>query len=279
MKRIPPSTDTKIQTSVNGIIISALAKAYSATGNKCYLDLASQTTDFILDKLDAGQNRLFHTYSEGVASVEGFVDDYAYMIQALLDMYEATFDAGFLEKAMRLNERTLAEFLDNTNFGFYFTALYRNEVGNRRKERYDGALPSGNSVQILNLLRISQLLEDDRLRDIAINSINSTYDEASQSTVFHLYLMCAVDLALGPVTQIKIFCGNDQVWEQMAGCTREKFSFLTSVLVINSSSRETLGKYLNVTTASAERSSAQVCRNFSCLPPVCTVSDLRTQIS
>ncbi|MEM0155929.1 MAG: thioredoxin domain-containing protein [Thermoplasmataceae archaeon] len=278
-RRIPPATDTKIITATNGIIITALAKAYSATGNKQYLDLALQTADFILEKLDAGQDRLFHTYSEGVPSVEGFIDDYAYMVQALLDLYEATYDSSLLEKAIRLNDRTLTEFLDKTNFGFYFTAIYRNEIGNRRKEGYDGALPAGNSIQILNLLRLSQLLENDRLREVALKSINSEYETASRSTVFHLYLMCAVDLAIGPVIQIRIFSGKDQVSESMIAKAREKFNPLLSVLVINDSNRELLGKYTDISTEAAEKTSALVCRNFSCLPPVYTPEDLMAHIS
>lgn len=279
LKRVRPSTDMKVISALNGIMISAMAGAYKATGNKELLDLAVSTADFILERLDAGQDRIFHTYCEGTATVEGFIDDYAYMIQGLIDLYETTFDVRHLKNAIRINKRALVEFLDTDDFGFYFTAKYRNELGQRRKEGYDGAIPSGNSVQVLNLLRLSQILENDDFETIAKKSINSFYDTVSRAPVFHLYLMCAVDLAIGPPVQVKIFRGSDGVADAMIEHARSEYSPEMSLVVVDESNKEFFKDVYTVTGSNVTgKSSATVCRDYSCLPGTDSLDTFKKQI-
>ncbi|QRF76244.1 Thioredoxin-related protein [Thermoplasmatales archaeon] len=279
-KRTRPHTDDKILTGLNGIMISALSLGYRETGNDKLLKLAKETADFILEKMDAGEGRLFHTYREDSPAIEGFIDDYAYLIKGLIDLYEASFELKYLEHASLLNESALKEFFDEKDFGFFFTARYRNEVGGRRKEWYDGAIPSGNSVQILNLLRLSNMTENEKLRDIAVKSLDSLYDTVAKAPVFHLYLMCALDFAIGPTTEVKIICGKDGVAEQMIKIAREKYNSRMTIVAADETGNEFYAKFLKEFSPKADgRTRAFVCKNYRCLPETSTAEEFRKQVS
>ena len=279
-KRMRPQTDDKILTSLNGIMISALSLGYETTGNAEFLKLAKETADFILDKMDAGEDRLFHAYREGSPAIEGFIDDYAYLIKGLIDLYEVSFEAKYLENATRLNKSTIKEFLDEKDYGFFFTARYRNEIGGRRKEWYDGAIPSGNSVQVLNLMRLSYLIEDEGLNEIAVKSLDSLYETMSEAPVFHLYLMCALDFAIGPTTQVKIIRGEDNTADQMVKLATKEYNPRLTIIATGKTGDEFHGKFLKgVQKPSDGTTRAYVCKNYSCLPETTSIEEFRKQIS
>ena len=278
--RTRPHTDDKILTSLNGIMISALSLGYRATGNSDILRLAEETADFIIEKMDAGENRLFHTFRDGSPAIEGFIDDYAFLISGLIDLYEVSLKTKYLENANRLNRTAIKEFLDTKDYGFFFTATYRNEVGGRRKEWYDGSIPSGNSVQILNLLRLSHLVDEESLSGIAVKSLDSLYGTVSEAPVFHLYLMCALDFAIGPTTHVKIIRGEDSIGDKMIKIAQENYNPSMTITATGKEGNEFYSTFMQeLKDINDGKTRAYVCKNYTCLPETTSIEQFRKQVS
>lgn len=158
-KRKRPLTDTKILSSWNGLMISALARAGIELNEKNYTDLAETTAGFIIDNLfDKG--RLRRSYTEGTAKLNAYLDDYAFVTAAFLDLYKATSHINWLNKAKELDRVLEGYFEDMNTGGFFMTSSDHELLIAREKPWMDGALPSGNSVAILNLLRLYTLTQE-----------------------------------------------------------------------------------------------------------------------
>lgn len=155
--RIRPITDDKILLGWNALMISALCKAAAALQDETYKIIAVQSMEFVLQKFrkeEAGQE-FFHTFKQGVAKYPAFLDDYAYLIQALIQLQELTSDTRYLDEAKELTTYVLAHFSDEDTGYFYFTSKYQGDIILRKKEVYDGATPSGNSIMADNLFYLS----------------------------------------------------------------------------------------------------------------------------
>ena len=157
MERIHPQKDDKVLTDWNGLMISAFARAGRALGERPYLDTAKGAADFCLRELRDGEGRLLKRWREGKAGLPAHLEDYAFFVQGLLDLYEATFDSSYLKAAGELTDLALEHFEDEEKGGFFLTADDGEKLLVRPKEIYDGAIPSGNSVMALNLLRLSKV--------------------------------------------------------------------------------------------------------------------------
>ncbi len=165
-KRVRPGLDDKVILSWNALMISAYAKAYLALGDEHYRQVALKATDFLLTHMQASDGGMRHTYKEGRTQYPAFLDDYAFLIAALLDLYAITFEERYIDKAKTFTEFVLEHFLDRADNLFYFTSAQQEDLPLRRKEMYDSAMPSGNSTMILNLQRLALLTgkeEWDRL--------------------------------------------------------------------------------------------------------------------
>jgi len=167
-RRRRPHRDDKILTGWNGLMISAFAKGAQVLEEGRYLEAAGRAAEFLLGRLyDAEQGTLLRRYRDGEAAIPGFLDDYAFLVQGLLDLYEAGFDTGCLEVAVKLTEAQLARFEDHERGGFYTTAAGESNLAPRMKDDYDGAEPSGNSIAILNLLRLATITWHSGYRESA----------------------------------------------------------------------------------------------------------------
>ena len=192
-KRIHPLKDTKVLTDWNGLMIAALAKVARAFNESQYAAAAQCAADFVWNDLQK-DGRLMHRWREGHTAVQGQLADYAFMIFGLLELYETTFDFQALGKALALNETVLAHFQDKPGGGFYLTADDAEELIVRPKSMQDGAIPSGNSMQMMNLLRLARLtgrteyeaLADHTARAFAatINRAPSWFGQALQAIQF-----------------------------------------------------------------------------------------------
>jgi uncharacterized protein YyaL (SSP411 family) len=158
-KRIPPLTDHKILPSWNGLMISAFARAAQVFGDDTYAAYARAAALFITTKMKKG-DRLHRSSLDGQIGGNGYLDDYAFLTAGLLDLYEATFEARWLREAMALQKVTDTHFIDAKDGGYFLTADDAEELLAREKPSYDGAEPSGNSVALLNLLRLYELTTD-----------------------------------------------------------------------------------------------------------------------
>jgi len=173
-KRVRPGRDEKILTSWNGLMISSFVDGFKVTGNERYLDGAKKAARFILKEMrkDGHLMRVFH---QGKSQVKGYSEDYAFFIQALIDLYEATFEIDWLKEADDLNGRMIHQFWDERNGGFFFTGKENELLIARSKNPYDSALPSSNSVALFNLIRLGYLTGEGSLKQKAEQILHLFY--------------------------------------------------------------------------------------------------------
>lgn len=200
-----PHLDDKVITSWNGLMISAYARAYQTLGDADYLDHATGAARFLKENLyDAGRQRLVRTYREGPSNIDGFAADYAFLIQGLLDLYEAGFDVEWLRWAEELQEQQDRLFADQSGGGYFATTGEDKSVLLRTKEDYDGAEPSENSVSALNLLRLSSMLDRSEWRQQAeglLRGFSQTLENIPQALP---QMLVALDAAQGKAAQVVI---------------------------------------------------------------------------
>lgn len=165
-QRVSPLLDDKILTDWNALMIAALAKAGQVFGEEKFIDSAVTTFKFIQDKL-FNKDTLYHRYKDGDASINAFADDYAFLIWASLELYEATFDLQYLEAALSHSKKFITDFWDEENGGFYFSDHNSEELLGRQKQIYDGAIPSSNSVALLCFIKLSRLTGDSSFDEYA----------------------------------------------------------------------------------------------------------------
>jgi len=194
-RREPPLTDRKILVSWNGLMISAFARAATVLRSPDYARTGARAADFILSTMREG-TRLHRSAFRGEVSGGGFLDDYAFLIAGLLDLYEATGTRIWLEEAIGLQRVLEQHFADAGNGGYFMTPDDGEALLAREKPDYDGAEPSGNSVAILNLLRLHELTTDDRYRQQAAAGLRGLGRRLSQSPVAAPKLLSALDFHL-----------------------------------------------------------------------------------
>ena len=201
-KRVHPLKDDKILTDWNGLMIAALAKAAQALHEAKYATAAAKAADFILENMQTGEGRLLHRY-RGEAGIFGNLDDYAFLIWGLLDLYETVFDVKYLKAAIHLNQVMMLHFWDKDQGGFFFSADDATALLLRRKEYYDGAIPSGNSIAMHCLLRLMHLSGQAELEERAWDLARG-FAAAGGQPLGHSMLLCSLDYALGPASEIAL---------------------------------------------------------------------------
>jgi uncharacterized protein YyaL (SSP411 family) len=189
--RIKPHLDDKILSGWNGLMIASMAKGYRILGDTRFRDSATRAADFVLTKMTR-DGRLLRTYRQGKTHTLAYLDDHAFMIESLLNLYETTFDLKWLHAANDLNERVLKYFRDPAG-GFFFTADDAERVLVRAKDATDSAIPSGNSVQLMNLLRLAVLLDRKDLVDEAEKMIRVFSRQLEESPLRSERMLSAID--------------------------------------------------------------------------------------
>jgi uncharacterized protein YyaL (SSP411 family) len=202
--RVHPHKDDKILTDWNGLMIAALAKAARVLEEPAYAKAAQRARDFLLTNVRNSRGRLLKRYRDGEAGLPAHLEDYAFLVWGLLELYETTFDVKDLETALLLNRESIEHFWDKKNGGFYFTADDGETLIVRTKETYDGALPSGNSVAMLNLLRLNRITGDSDLERKAAAIGQAFAGQVSRSPSAHAQLMCGLDFGIGPSHEVVI---------------------------------------------------------------------------
>ncbi|MGZ7070733.1 MAG: thioredoxin domain-containing protein, partial [Methanobacterium sp.] len=269
--RIHPQKDDKILTDWNGLMISSLAKGAYVFKEDKYLKAAINAADFILDKMLMNDG-LMHRFRDGESAIEGNLDDYAFMIYGLLDLFEASFNVKYLKSALLLAETLLDHFWDVENGGFYFTADDVEKVLVRKKEIYDSAIPSGNSIMMLNLLRLSQLTENEKFKENALD-LEKAFSQTIQKipTGFAGFL-CALDFRIGPSYEI-VIAGKKEDCETEALIEAVKQNYIpnkTIILLLDGDNTSPLIKIipsLEFKKIENKKATAYVCSGGSCKTP------------
>jgi hypothetical protein len=189
--RIPPLKDTKALTDWNGLMIAALAKAGAAFSMPEYIEAAQKAADFILEKMLV-EGRLRHVFVKGKADHQAGLDDYAFLIWGLIELYEAAFEEKYLASAMNLAGVMIDHFWDSTEGGFFAAADDTDVPIARTKTGYDNAIPSGNSVAMLDLLRLGGITGDHSYKDRA-TMIGKTFSgQASHIPTAFTFMLCGL---------------------------------------------------------------------------------------
>lgn len=194
-QRVRPSLDDKVLSDWNGLFIAALAQAGRVFDNPVYVEGAGTAMQFILTRMRSDDGGIFHRYRDGDAAIPGFADDYAFIIHALIELYQTTFDQQYLVTALKLNGYFFEHFWDTKNGGFFTVSDTAEALIIRKKECYDGATPSSNSVAFMNLLRISRLSGDASFEERASVLSRSFAGTVNQSPSAYTWFLCGLDLA------------------------------------------------------------------------------------
>jgi uncharacterized protein YyaL (SSP411 family) len=193
-RRPPPARDEKVIAAWNGLMVSAFARAAFVLGDDRYAQVASRAVDFALDRMREGA-RLAHAWTAGHLAGPAFLDDYAFLVAALLDLYEVTSDPVRLTQAIALDEALRADFEDTSAGGYFLTPPNTEGLLAREKPADDGVQPSGNSVEALNLLRLYALTERDEYRARAERTLRAFEERFTRAPTAMPDMLCAVDFA------------------------------------------------------------------------------------
>jgi uncharacterized protein len=275
-KRPRPHLDDKIIAAWNGLMISAYARAAQVLEDSRYLEIATRAATFLRANLyDSSGKNLYRNYREGRSDIGGFADDYAFVIQGLLDLYEASFDVEWLKFATELQETQDRLFLDEKNGGYFSTSGKDQSVFLRMKDDNDGAEPAASSVAALNLLRLSQIREDSAAA--GAQSARKTID-AFATTVSHFpsampQMLVALDYSLSKPRQI-VIAGKKDAPETKALLKEVHRHFLPKTILLladGGDGQKYLGEKNEAIRAMSMvegKPAAYVCENFTCKAPV-----------
>ncbi len=241
-------------------MVAALAKAGSVLGEPTYLDVATKAADFILNQMRQG-NVLYHRYAKGEAAVEGFLDDYAFFVFGLIELYEALFEDKYLQAATDLTKTMIEKFWDINNGGFYQSQNTESSLP-KIKQLYDGATPSGNSVALYNLLRLSRLTNESTFYQKATEMTKTFAQEIEGAPEAYTFFVTALDFLIGPSCSVVLVGNlNEKDTSDMLNALRKHY-LPTTVIMLKSPSKAGLG-YQQI----EGKATAYVCRDQTCLPP------------
>jgi len=270
-KRPRPHLDNKILTSWNGLQISALAKAYRVLGESRYLSAATQAAKFLLAKMYSPENgQLLRRYCDGEAAVPAFLDDYAFLSQALLDLFEAKPEAWLLQFALDLAQRGLTRFEDRDAGGFFSTEAGASDVLFRIKDDYDGAEPSGNSVATDLLLRLAHITGRTHFADQAARSLRAFAPKMKAQPSIAPQMLVALRRWLAEPEQVIIRCHElSAESDQLEREYTSKSSPASIVLSISDRCAQDLQDVSSFLAGLERRGRITVyeCRNFTCQLP------------
>lgn len=278
LMRKRPSRDDKILTDWNGLMIYALAKAYQIFGEERYLKAAKKAADFILKTLYIPGKRLLHRYRDGSAGIFGTADDYAFLIHGLIELYESGFGLRYLKAALCLNKELFDHFWDPVNGGLFFTANDSESLILRKKEFADAAIPSGNSIQMLNLLRLSRITANPELEDTAYGLERAFSKFIRKIPAGYTQCLSAIDFGMGPTYEV-VISGNYEAsdTEHMLAELRTYF-VPNKVLVFRPEGEDpeitNLATYTKMQVPLEGKATAYVCQNYECQLPTTEINEV-----
>ena len=274
-KRIKPFRDEKVLTAWNGLMLATFAEGAAILEREDFLGIARRNADFIIENLQADGLLLLRTWKDGKAKLNAYLEDYANFADALVELYQVSGDAKYLREAKRLADLLITEFWDEEGGGFYFTANNHEELLVRKKDYFDNATPSGNSVAADVLLKLARLTGDERYERFAVTVLRLAAAQARRYPQGFGRILSALEFYFNPTKEIVILGDSaelkSEIWRR----------FLPNKVVVLA---ENAGRDADLIPLLQERSlidgkpTAYVCENFTCQKPVTTVEDLREQL-
>ena len=276
--RVRPGLDDKVLTSWNALMVSAFAKAYRVTDDKSYLAAAESCISFIEKNLIT-EGQLLRTYKDGKAKIHGYLEDYAYFVNALIDVFEANPQAKYLELATNLANYLVDHFWDTEHNSFYFTADNSEQLIIRPKNNYDLSMPSGNSVAALALLKLYHLTQQKRFLEISTKIMESFAIMAAENPFGFGFLLNTIYLYLQTPTEITLV--NTKNKELYDFVTKKFLPEAILVTIQNADQLKQLSKHAFFAGKEFDDSKTAVfvCKNFSCSLPLATIPEIENLLS
>ena len=279
-KRIRPGLDDKILAGWNGLMITALAKGAAVLDEPSYGEAAAKAADFILSKMRE-DGRLLATYGKGRARLKAYVTDYAFLIEGLLGLYEWSGELRWLDEAEQLTETAIEFYWDDAGGGFFFTASDHEALLVRSKTANDGAIPSGNSVMLMNLQRLAILLDRADLREKAKTIIELFAAGLTRSPFQHERFLCGIEAWHEGFEEIAIVGAAGAPETQSLLRAVYGLYVPNKVVARLDPADQTTPKRIPLLaqkTMIDDKPTAYVCRDFACKQPTTTPSELATQL-
>jgi uncharacterized protein len=279
-QRVRPGLDDKTLAAWNGLMLTAFAEAASILRRDDYREVAVRNAEFIATQL-MKDGRLLRTYKSGQAKLNGYLEDYAYVIEGLLAVYEATFEMRFFTQARELADTMIAKFWDEEDGGFYFTSSDHETLITRTKDYFDNATPSGNSVAALALLKLGLLTQEPDYSKCAVTILRGMRQAVSRYPSAFGYLLSALDFYLSEPKEIAIVGKLDS--HEVRSLVEEIYTryLPNKVVAASEPGKESSAldiKLLIGRSAVDDKATAYVCRNYTCLEPATTVEELAARL-
>ena len=274
--RVPPGLDDKILVSWNSLMVTAFAKGYRVTGDARYLDAAKRCVLFVEQNLLVDE-KLLRTYKDGVAKIDGYLEDYSYFANALLDVFEIEPDQKYLEMSIKLGRHMVSHFWDSQNNDFFMTSDDHEKLIIRPKSNHDLSLPSGNSVSAFVMLRLYHLSGEQLFLEIATKIMESQAQTAAENPFGFGYLLNTISMYVQKPVEITLLNPENSKICQSLFLDYMPDSIL--VAVQNASQLEDLSKYPFFAGKSfEERTSVFVCKDLACSLPLYTIDEIKSNI-
>jgi uncharacterized protein YyaL (SSP411 family) len=273
-RRARPGRDEKILTSWNGLMISGFVDGFRVTGNEKYLKGAVEAARFIWKMRKDGH--LMRVFNRGKSRVKGYSEDYAFFTQALIDLYEATFETEWLKEAEDLNRRMIDQFWDERNGGFFFTGKENESLIARSKNPYDNAIPSANSIAVFNLIKLGYLTGEESLKQKAEQILRLFYNFLDQHPSGFAQMLSGLCFFLNP-EEIGII-GSKSDLKTKSMLKEIYLAYLPNkILNLRDPQEPIKEKWFPFLTEKGipEVPTTFVCKGFTCLPPVRDEEELK----
>jgi uncharacterized protein YyaL (SSP411 family) len=282
-KRVRPHKDDKILTSWNGLMIAALSMGARVLENREYAVAAEKAVKFIKSRLIREDGRLLARYREGEAAYPGYLDDYAFLIRGLIELYEVTFRAEYLKLAVDLNGDMLKYFYDEEKGGLFLYGSDSEQLIVRPKDVYDGAMPSGNSVAAMNFLKLGRLTGDPDLENKAYEQLKAFGGIIESHPMGYTNMLAALLFVNSKASEIVIVGSReDQNAKRMLEMINKHFYPFTVVLFKDAEGVEagitSIAPYTEGQIMTDDKTTAYVCENFACKAPVTDLQDFENML-
>ncbi|MBP9891478.1 MAG: thioredoxin domain-containing protein [Planctomycetes bacterium] len=275
-KRVRPLLDDKVLADWNGLFIGAAARAGAALGEAAWVKAATEAATFVLGTM-VRNGRLLHRYRAGQAGILGYVDDYAFLANGLLDLYHATFDARWLNEAANLCREMIRLFRDESENVFHIAGKDDPEkLIAASRSFYDGAIPSGNAAACHALIRVGRLIQDESLVNAARETLEAYAGEFNARPESHPFSLTAADLLLEPMQEI-VIAGSaaDSSTQALIALLHRRFLPRAVFCLYEAGGEiEKLAPFVKAQGPVDGKPAAYVCENYACMAPVTSVEAL-----
>jgi uncharacterized protein len=282
-ERVKPGRDEKILTSWNGLMISGFARGYAVSGDTKYLQAAKNAVNFIENKLASNDGRLKRTFKDGQSKLNAYLEDYAFYVGGLLDLFAANSKQEYLDKSIRYTDFMLQHFWDDKEGNLFFTSDDHEQLISRTKSFYDLAMPSGNSMAASNLLRLYHYTQNNSYLDRAVRIMKAGSQSAAQNPFGFGQMLNSIYLYVKKPVEIAVFSSDDNSNTNNSSLvTWLNRQFLPGSMIAIVHPRE-LAKlqyypFFKGREAEGGRETAFVCKDFTCSLPIRSIEELERQL-